>query len=301
MRVLITWGSERGGTEGIGRMLADGLRRDGIDVDARPSDGLASLAGYDAAIIGGAVYANRWHKDARRFVRRHVRELRRIPVWFFSSGPLDDTAERSELAPTRQVEALMERVGARGHRTFGGRLTPDAKGFPAQAMAKKSSGDWRKPERIRAWAGELAIALPTARPGVAVEPEARSLSRLLAYVLAASLLGVVARVAVAPLHVTGLAVALHAAAAVAIVIVIGRRYFSPRGARDPLPTGLWFATGLAIFDALALAVRTDDLATPVGIAAITISATAGLLAAWATGGLMSTMPWPRGPAAGAKA
>ena len=31
---------------------------------------------------------------------------------------------------------MMEKVGAKGHVTFGGRLPADAKGFPASAMAK---------------------------------------------------------------------------------------------------------------------------------------------------------------------
>jgi hypothetical protein len=38
------------------------------------------------------------------------------------------------------VKALMAKVGARGHVTFGGRLAPDAQGFPARPMARKQSG-----------------------------------------------------------------------------------------------------------------------------------------------------------------
>jgi menaquinone-dependent protoporphyrinogen IX oxidase len=34
MRVLITWGSKRGGTEGIARSLGESLRAQGLDVDA---------------------------------------------------------------------------------------------------------------------------------------------------------------------------------------------------------------------------------------------------------------------------
>src|SRR5688572_1138025 len=139
MRVLVTWGSERGGTEGIARILAEALRRDGIDVEARPPE-RASPAGFDAVIVGGALYANRWHRKARRFVRRHLEALRRVPVWFFSSGPLDDSAEHDEIAATNQVAAMMARVGARGHVTFGGRLERDAKGFAARAMAKEHGG-----------------------------------------------------------------------------------------------------------------------------------------------------------------
>jgi menaquinone-dependent protoporphyrinogen oxidase len=292
MRVLVTWGSERGGTAGIATTLSEALRRNGIEVLAMPACDVSSLRGIDAVIVGGALYANRWHREARRFVARNQDALRRVPVWFFSSGPLDATADAAEIPPTSQVAALMRRIGARGHHTFGGRLAPDAQGFPARAMAKKMSGDWRNPTRIRAWADELAAMLPNAQPGIAVEPEGRSLSRLFAYVLMAALLGVIARVAVAPFHVTGLAIGLHAIAAAAITVAVARRYFRPGDARDPLPSGLVFAAGFALFDALTVAVCTDDVATAVGAAAIVISAAIALLAVWATGGLMSTMPWP---------
>ena len=46
---------------------------------------------------------------------------------------------------------MMEKVGAKGHITLGGRLPADAKGFPASAMAKKMAGDWRNLEEARAW------------------------------------------------------------------------------------------------------------------------------------------------------
>jgi len=147
MRVLVTWGSKRGGTEGIARIVGEALQHEGLDVDVLPAQAAAKATSFDAVIVGGALYANRWHPAARRFVNRQEKRLRDVPVWFFSSGPLDDSAERTTIAPTRQVSVLMERVGAKGHATFGGRLTPDARGFPASAMAKKRSGDWRQPEK----------------------------------------------------------------------------------------------------------------------------------------------------------
>jgi menaquinone-dependent protoporphyrinogen oxidase len=180
-RVLVTWGSERGGTEGLARMLAEDLRRDGIDVRAGPADTVDSLRDVDAVIVGGALYMNRWHRQARRFVRRHARELCCKPVWFFSSGPLDATADSKDIPPTAQVAMLMRRIGARGHVTFGGRLARDASGVIAQAMAKTRNGDWRNPERVRAWADELAQMLPTARPGVASVPTGGLIARVMAY------------------------------------------------------------------------------------------------------------------------
>ena len=113
----------------------------------------------DAVIVAGALYALRWHRDARRFVRRNAKVLRRLPVWLVASGPLDATARAGKLPPVRQVAKLMESIGAKGQVTFGGRLEPDAKGFPASAMAKKVSGDWRDPEQVREFASRVARSL----------------------------------------------------------------------------------------------------------------------------------------------
>ncbi|HET7014483.1 MAG TPA: flavodoxin domain-containing protein [Streptosporangiaceae bacterium] len=159
MRALITFGSKRGGTEGLAQMIADDLRQDGLDVDVLNPDRVGSLDGYDVVIVGGALYAMRWHKEARRFVKRHVEQLRERPAYFFSSGPLDDSAVQRDIPPVKGVRALMAKVGARGHATFGGRLAPDAKGFPASAMAKKQSGDWRDPGQVRDWTTTVVTQL----------------------------------------------------------------------------------------------------------------------------------------------
>ena len=43
--------------------------------------------------------------------------------------------------------------------TFGGRLEPDAKGFPASAMAKTKSGDWRDAEHVARWVDQVVDEL----------------------------------------------------------------------------------------------------------------------------------------------
>ena len=166
MTVLVTYGSARGGTEGLARMVADGLREEGRTAEVVEARQARRLGDYEAVVVGGALYAGRWHRDARRFVARHRGELRRVPTYFFSSGPLDESAAGGTIDPVPGVRKLMDRVGAREHVTFGGRLSPDAKGFPASAMAKKRSGDWRDPGQVRSWAHEVATDLRSARgPG----------------------------------------------------------------------------------------------------------------------------------------
>jgi menaquinone-dependent protoporphyrinogen oxidase len=169
--VLVAYGSERGGTREIAAVIEEVLLNEGVDADLADATQVESIAEYDAVIVGGALYMNRWHRDARRFIKRHAAALRARPVWMFSSGPLDATANERPVAPTHSVEHLADLIDARDHVTFGGRLEPDAKGFPASAMAKHHAGDWREWHQIRAWATALAHTLHTEEPPAPIEVE----------------------------------------------------------------------------------------------------------------------------------
>jgi menaquinone-dependent protoporphyrinogen oxidase len=288
MRVLITWGTKRRGTEGIAKIIADTLVQQGYAATLAPAAKVRDLHTYDAVVIGGALYANRWQRDARRFVARHVRALRGLPVWCFSSGPLDDSAGEREIPPCPEVAVLMDRIGARGHITFGGRLEPEARGFPASAMAKKRSGDFRDPKRIRTWATHLARVLPGARPGVAVEPPARSLTRLAAHGVAGWALCAVLLLLTLPLRATPLAAALPSLAATAVCIGVARHYFRARGAREPVPTAFAFTAIFAALDTTLIAwllMRSAELFTnltrfwlPLALIFLTTSITGSIIA-----------------------
>jgi menaquinone-dependent protoporphyrinogen oxidase len=165
MRVLVAFGSKRGGTAGLAGMIGGALTEAGCDAIVSPAADVRGLAGFDAVIVAGALYANRWHRDARRFVRRNPAALRRVPVWLVSSGPLDDSADQRDIPPTSQVRKLAAAVDARGHITFGGRLTPDAKGFPASAMAKKNAGDWRDQAHVQRWVDTVVNQLHASEIG----------------------------------------------------------------------------------------------------------------------------------------
>ncbi len=158
-RALVAHGSKRGGTSGLAEMIAAALRQQGMTVDVQHARAVRDIAGYDAVVLGGVLYTNRWHRDARRFARRHQAALREMPVWLFSSGPLDDSAAEGDIPPVPQVQQVAKEIRARGHATFGGRLTPDAKGFIARKMAKTRSGDWRDRDQVTAWVQEITSAL----------------------------------------------------------------------------------------------------------------------------------------------
>lgn len=175
MRILVAYASKMGGTEGLARAVGDGLADAGHIVDVASVDAARDLAGYDAVIVGSALYAFRWYRPGRRFVRRHTRALQDLPVWFFSSGPIDDSASKGDIPPVKGVAALMERVGARGHATFGGRLAADAPGFMAQMLVKRGMvGDFRDMDQATAWGrsigDELAKSAPAERPAPLTPP-----------------------------------------------------------------------------------------------------------------------------------
>ncbi|GAA1661910.1 flavodoxin [Mycolicibacterium murale] len=162
IRFLVAYGSTRGGTAGLAAMIAAALTEEGCAADVRAARDVSTLAGVDAVIVAGALYAHRWHRHARRFVRRHQAALVRRPVWLVSSGPLDDSAAQQDIPPTPQVQKLLSRIGARGHITIGGRLSRDARGFPAGAMAKTRAGDWRDSAQVRRWVHSVVVQLEVA-------------------------------------------------------------------------------------------------------------------------------------------
>ncbi|MGZ4478527.1 MAG: flavodoxin domain-containing protein [Nocardioidaceae bacterium] len=70
MSVLVTYGSKRGGAMGLAEMVATDLREEGLRVDLVPPNRVKRLDEHEAVVVGGALYASRWHRAAKRFVKR---------------------------------------------------------------------------------------------------------------------------------------------------------------------------------------------------------------------------------------
>ena len=158
--VLVAYGTTNGSTAEIAEAVAKVLREDGLTVDVLPARSVASVAAYEAVVVGGGVYAGRWHKDARRFVRRHRQALAGRPLWMFSSGPLDASASERDIPPVPGVKRAMVRLDAREHVTFGGCLEEGAKGFIARKIVSSGKGgDFRDFAEIEAWAKRVASEL----------------------------------------------------------------------------------------------------------------------------------------------
>ncbi|MFD1852433.1 flavodoxin domain-containing protein [Kitasatospora cinereorecta] len=154
---MVVYGTKRGSTAEIAQFVAGILRDRGLDAESLPASEVTDLDGYDAVLMGGALYGGRWPRDVRRFARRHRRALRERPVWMFSSGPLDSSASKTHVPPPPGVQRIMQRTRARDHVTFGGRLEAGAEGRVARMIVEDGrGGDFRDFARIAAWATAVA-------------------------------------------------------------------------------------------------------------------------------------------------
>lgn len=141
-RVLVAYASKLGSTAAIAEVMAQTLRDGGHRAVAMPARDVQSLDEWDAVILGSAIYAAYWQKDARRFTERFRDALIARPLWLFSGGPLDRRLAKADQPITPHGAEITAGLGARAHRTFGGRLAPDAD-VDAQVLQTHRIGDFR--------------------------------------------------------------------------------------------------------------------------------------------------------------
>ncbi|MBO1334413.1 flavodoxin domain-containing protein [Streptomyces sp. VRA16 Mangrove soil] len=166
-RVLVAYGSKYGSTAEIADRIGDVLSKSGCATAVCPArEAVQDVSAYDAVVLGGALYAGHWHRDARRFARRARRALGSRPVWLFSSGPLDPSAAERDIPPVPGVRRIADRLDANGHITFGGRLDEHARGRMARMLVDSGKGgDFRDIAQITGWAERIARELLAARGG----------------------------------------------------------------------------------------------------------------------------------------
>jgi menaquinone-dependent protoporphyrinogen oxidase len=162
MRVLVTAASRHESTHEIAAAIASGLIDRGIDAVAVPAEEVTSLDGFDAVVLGSAVYMGRWLVAARRLAQIHASALCMTRVWLFSSGPVGPVDHPIPPGTPADVPVLMRLTRAIGHRTFPGRLDMRRLRFAERAVARTihaPDGDSRDWDAIDRFAGEIADKL----------------------------------------------------------------------------------------------------------------------------------------------
>jgi menaquinone-dependent protoporphyrinogen oxidase len=165
MRVLVTAATKYGATTEIAQTIAEVLGAQGLEATILPPEQVEGVDGYDAVVLGSAVYAGHWLKPARELVERQAGGLAGRPVWLFSSGPVGDPPKPEE--DPVDVADLLAATGAREHRIFAGKLVRKQLSFPERAIVsalRVPEGDFRDWTEIRQWAAAIADAMGAGSP-----------------------------------------------------------------------------------------------------------------------------------------
>jgi menaquinone-dependent protoporphyrinogen oxidase len=158
--VLIAYATRHGATKEIAETVRDTLVGRGLRAVATPVQDVGGLGGFDAVILGSAVYMGRWMKGARAFAEEQHEVLSGKNVWLFSSGPVGPDSENAE--EPWGIGEIQSALGAHSHQMFAGKLDKAELGMTERAvirMVKAPEGDYRDWDEIRDWANKIADQL----------------------------------------------------------------------------------------------------------------------------------------------
>ncbi|MGW4929324.1 flavodoxin domain-containing protein [Agromyces sp. NPDC004153] len=171
MRVLVAYASKYGATKGIAERIAQVLAGRGLEVDLKRCEDLHDASGYDAYVIGSAVYEFNWRKDARKLVERNADELAAHATWLFSSGPGTETVDKDghdvlKGAEPKQFAQYEDLIHPRGTQVFRGAFDRDKVRGGDRIIAWMPAirdilpeGDYREWDAIEVWANGIADEL----------------------------------------------------------------------------------------------------------------------------------------------
>jgi menaquinone-dependent protoporphyrinogen oxidase len=159
-KVLVVYASKHGSTKEIGEYLCQELQKTGITAVSFAVANAPSPTAYDIVVLGSAVYAGSWRKEAIKFADNHTSILKQKTVWLFSSGPIGDppkpAAENSV-----HLDSILDGLNSREHIIFSGKIDRSRLSFGEKAIASAlhvPEGDFRNWEAIADWAKKIAKA-----------------------------------------------------------------------------------------------------------------------------------------------
>jgi menaquinone-dependent protoporphyrinogen oxidase len=161
MRVLVAVASKHGATREIAEAVGRTLESSGVEATVTDAGEVETIAGYDAFVVGSAVYMGRWLKEAQALVDDHADTLVSHPTWLFSSGPIGAPPKPDD-AHAVDVTDIVSSIRPRGHRLFAGKVDRNALGFGERAVmlaVRSPDGDFRDWDEIDGWARSIAAAL----------------------------------------------------------------------------------------------------------------------------------------------
>ncbi|MCS6846835.1 MAG: flavodoxin domain-containing protein [Anaerolineae bacterium] len=173
-KVLVAYASKYGSTTEIAERIGQVLARAGLEVDVLPADQTGEIGHYQAVVLGSAVYAGHWLKEAVAFLESNEAALAQRPVWLFSSGPTGEGDPVEILDGWRfphAQQAIADRIKPQDIAVFHGKVDLSALHLGDKLIikaVKAKVGDYRDWEAIEAWAGKIAQQLAKPEPSTSL-------------------------------------------------------------------------------------------------------------------------------------
>jgi menaquinone-dependent protoporphyrinogen oxidase len=82
-KILVTYASRFGSTEGVAKAIGKTLSENGVVVDVLPMKEVRDLSAYQGVVAGSAINAGAWLPEARHFMEAHRAELATKPFAAF--------------------------------------------------------------------------------------------------------------------------------------------------------------------------------------------------------------------------
>jgi menaquinone-dependent protoporphyrinogen oxidase len=164
-KVLIAYATKHGATTEIADKIAETLVSAGVHAVALPVEHIGDLNAYSTVVLGSAVYAGHWCKEATAFLKTHKAQLAQRPVWIFSSGPTGE-GDPAELMQgwrfPQELLPVIQHIHPRDIVLFHGEIDDQKLNLMEKVIVKGVKaplGDYRNWHEIIAWAERIAESL----------------------------------------------------------------------------------------------------------------------------------------------
>ncbi|MGJ3238626.1 MAG: flavodoxin domain-containing protein [Anaerolineae bacterium] len=173
--ILVTFASKHGATAEIAHTIARYMKTFDLDVTTRRVEHVDDLTGYDAIVLGTAIYLGEWVSEAFNFLETYQAQLKQKSVWIFVSGPTGEGDALDLLDGVLVPESarpLLDHIAPKGIQVFKGKI--DLRRLPEEhrkiiKAAEVPRGDYRDWDAIHQWADQISVALT--QTDIIIKPE----------------------------------------------------------------------------------------------------------------------------------
>lgn len=159
-KILVTYASRGGSTQGVAHTIGAELVKQGFDLDLRYLLDVKDIKSYQVVILGAPIRMGRWLSEAQHFLSVHEQILKQKQVAFFVvSMTMHEDNPENRAKVLEMITPCLNIITPVDIGLFAGAVKPDKLKLFWRLLVKLMrvpEGDFRDYEAIRLWAEQLA-------------------------------------------------------------------------------------------------------------------------------------------------